>query len=269
MSNYDYWLERRNKIETSIGKWVGGDDVVIRNYSLKNDLLGNATYMQVIVLNATGKLVSKNLADWLEANFIGMSYPDARIWCNQVGALCGSEGSSVSAATVAGVLAADSRAYGGSKSSLIGVDFIRQALMKVQAGMTIDQLVSQSSYKNGKPNIMGFARPVARADERIDMYDKLRQQLGFKVGKHLKLAFEISAYLESNFNLSMNSGGYSCAFLADQDFSAQQVYNIKCMCVASGVTACFTDYSGRAQNSFLPLKCEDIDYNGPSPRPVE
>jgi citrate synthase len=36
----------------------------------------------------------------------------------------------------------------------------------------------------------------------------------------------------------------------------------------SGVTACYVDAVERPAETFLPLRCDDIDYQGPPPRDV-
>jgi hypothetical protein len=261
-----FWDNRRNKITSSIGGWQGGKDVISHGYSLIHELLGKVTYMQMIILNITGRLVDKKLADWFEGNFIGLSYPDARIWCNQIGALAGTMRTSPVAATVAGILGTDSRAYGGSQTSLIGMLYIQQALEQTKQGMNIQQLIEHSPYKDNHPVINGFARPVKKKDERIEAYEKMTKQLGFKVGAHLSLAYEIGEYLEKHYDLGMNSGGYSCAFYADQGFTAMEIYQIKAVAAASGIMASFVDNKEQPANTFLPLRCNDILYEGVAPR---
>lgn len=265
-SNVEYWESKRNKIETNIGKWTGGKDVICHGYSMMNELLGHVSYMQMIVLNITGRMISVNLSKWLEGNFIGVSYPDSRIWCNQIAALAGTSKTSVVAATVAGTLAADSRAYGGGQTSKIGMHFIQNALLDFDSGSTIEQILSKSATKNNKPIISGYARPIRRIDERIPPHQKMTKQLGFDIGKHLSLAYKIDSYLETKFGLGMNIAGYSCAFLSDQGFTPNEMYQIKALMVSSGVTACFIDNIKNEPHTFLPLHCEDILYDGPEHR---
>ena len=268
LSELIFWTKNRNKITTSIGKWVGGDDVICHGHSMMKELLGNISYMQMLVLNITGRLIEENVAKWLEGNFIGVSYPDARIWCNTIGSLAGSMKTSVVAATVSGVLAADSRGYGGSQTSLYGMEFIQSALKKHKSGESVDDIIKNSKHKNGKPVITGYARPVSRNDERLAPHQNMTQKLGFTQGEHMKLAFQINDYLDENYGLAMNVAGYSCAFLSDQKFSPEEVYRIKAMMVASGVTACYIDYFNRPAHSFLPQYCEDVKYDGVSLREI-
>ncbi|TQV84563.1 citrate/2-methylcitrate synthase [Aliikangiella coralliicola] len=267
--NLSFWTTRRNKISTSVGKWTGGEDVICHGHLMMKDLLGNISYMQMLVLNITGRLVDEKVAKWLEGNFIGVSYPDVRIWCNTIGALAGTTKTSVVSATVAGTLAADSRGYGGSQTSVYGMKFIQNALKQKQSGMTLEQIIKNANYKNGKPVITGYARPVARNDERLEPHQRMTEKLGFSVGEHLKLAWEINDYLEQHHDLAMNVAGYSCAFLSDQGFSPQEVYRIKSLMVASGVTACYVDYYERTSGSFLPQRCDDIEYDGHPIRTID
>lgn len=267
-AKYALWDARRGRMVTRIGKWIGGQDVHIRQYSLLHDLFMQKSYMQVLVLNATGRLVSPELARWLENNFMVMSYPDARIWCNQVGAFAGQLHSSPTAATAAGCLAADSRAYGGSLTSKLAMEFIQQAVQQINAGMSLQQLVDSVPLRHGKPAIIGFARPVSRHDERIEPHRRMTAALGFKDGPHLTLANQLSDYLLATYGMGINIGGYTAAFMSDQGFSPDDVYRIKNLCVASGVTACYVDQLNQPVHSFLALRCDDVRYQGVAARAV-
>lgn len=263
-----FWDNKRNKIETTVGKWIGGEEVTCYGHKIIEDLIGNISYVQMLILSATGRMVDKRVAQWIEGNLIGLSYPDARIWCNQIGSLAGTSKTSIAAATIAGSLAADSRAY-GCQTNKVAIQFIKQALSDHKNGQSIADIIKHSKHKNNKPDISGFARPVNRTDERIAPYEKMRKALGFEIGEHLALAFKLDDYLASNNGLGMNSGGYASAFLADQGFSADEVYHIKSLSVASGVMACAIDNEKKGPNTFLPLQCEDIEYVGHPPRTLD
>ncbi|MER2491866.1 hypothetical protein [Catenovulum sediminis] len=262
----EYWDSKRNKISTDIGKWIGGQEVYIRNHPLFAELFMQYSYMQIQVLNVTGKLISKELATWLENNFMCMSYPDARIWCNQIGALAGMNATSPSAAITAGVLAADSRAYGGSLTTKLAMAFIQQAVNKIAMGQPVEQLIAEAPIKHGKPAIVGYVRPVDKKDERILPHQRMTENLGFKKGPHLRLSEQLSTFLEAEYGSGINIGGYTAAFLSDQGFTPEEGYQIKALCVASGVAACFSDNVNHKKHEFLPKRCEDIRYTGPQIR---
>ena len=281
----DYWRGKRERITSSVGKWVGGRYVTSHGLKLVgcdaddqgNDdqsaftgnanLLGNISYMQMLVLNATGKRVEERVAKWLEGNFIGMSYPDPRIWCNQIGALAGTSNTSIVAATVSGILATDSRAYGGSQTNKIGMAFIQKAYKQYQQHGSFDEIVKDcKKNRKGNPVITGFARPMDRSDERIGPHEAMRKKLGFGIGKHLEFAFALGQYLEEKTGMGINIGGYSSAFLLDQDFTPDEIYRIKSLVCASGVMACAKDNQNSTTSSFLPMHCDDYDYTGQTDR---
>ena len=221
-----------------------------------------------MVLNATGRLIDKKIASWLEAVFICMSWPDPRIWCNQIGALGGTMRASVVASTAAGVLAGDSKLY-AQKTLLEGMRVIQDALKMKKNGLSAADIVKNECKKHrGKPFIMGYARPIAKGDERVDALEQYSKKLGMVAEDHLQLANEIDRIMSEEYGESININGYACAILSDSGFTPQEVYQLAAILVASGVTACYVDTFERPPESFLPLRCDDIDYQGPPPREV-
>ncbi|WP_429885935.1 hypothetical protein [Geoalkalibacter halelectricus] len=264
----EYWNTQRGKIRSRKGGWRVGKGVFCHGYNLLEDLAGSHSYFQVLILQATGRLPDKKFADWCEAFFICLSWPDARIWCNQIGALGGTVRASVVAATVAGILAGDSRAY-GQRTLVEGLQFIQGALKEKRRGLTARDIVHQECKRQGgKPQIMGYARPIAKGDERIIAMERVGKELGFDVGAHLSLAYEIENVLLDEFDEGMNIGGFVSAFFSDQGYSPKETYQICSVLIASGVTACYVDTYDRPPENFLPMHCDDIDYQGPPPRPV-
>lgn len=264
----DYLDQRRGKIVSNTGGWFPGVGVFSHGYSMLEELVGKKSYFQILILNATGRLVDKPLADWVEALYGCLSWPDPRIWCNQVGALAGAARTSVMAATAIGSLAADSRMY-GVFPLLESVGFIRAALVKHQGGASAATIIQDAfAACTGKPYIMGYRRPIAKGDERLEVMERVGQNLGFTIGDHMRLAYEIEKILMADHDEGMNINGYMSAFLADQGFTPEEAYQMFAMLVASGVTACYLDTYKRPADTFLPLRCEDIDYQGPARRVV-
>lgn len=264
----DYLNQRRGRILSNTGGWFPGTGVFSHGYNMLEDLVGKKSYFQILILNATGKMVERRFADWVEAIYGCLSWPDPRIWCNQIGALAGTVRTSVVTATALGSMAADSRTY-GVFPLVEGVNFIQAAHEKKSRGMTAFEIVNEvaAAYK-GKPYIVGYKRPIAKGDERLEAMEKVARQLGFNDGEHLLLAYEIERVLLDKFDEGMNINGYMSAFLSDQGFTAQEVYQMFSMLVASGVTACYLDTYHQPPNSFLPLRCDDIDYQGIAARSV-
>jgi citrate synthase len=261
-SDTSFWDAQRGVIHSSNGGWLAGKGVFCHGYNMLEDLVGKVSYFQVLMLNVLGYLPERRLADWLEAAYICLSWPDPRIWCNHIGALGGGTHTSVVAASAAGALAADSSMY-GSRTLLAGVDFIQRACAEGEAGAGVEAIVANELKRHhGKVKIMGYARPLASGDERIAAMEEVTARLGFQVGRHLQLAYDIEAILQRDFDESMNIGGYVSAFLSDHGFSAEEIYRMCALCVTSGVTACYIDARDKQPEAFLPLRCDDIEYRG-------
>jgi citrate synthase len=176
--------------------------------------------------------------------------------------------SSVVAATTAGILAADSRSY-GQKTLPEGMVFIQRAMAERKSGLSAREIVKiECAHHGGKPQFMGYARPIAKGDERLGAMEKVSKNLGFTQGDHLALAYDFEQVLIDEFDEAMNINGYISAFLSDQKFTPQEVYQICAVLVTSGVTACYVDTFERPAETFLPLRCDDMDYQGPPPRLV-
>lgn len=268
MDDTAFWDAHRQVLRTRKGGWVIGEAVYNHGFSMMDDLVGSHSFFQVLMLNVTGRLPEKRLADWLEACFICLSWPDARIWCNQIGALAGTARTSPVAAVSAGMLAADSRLYGPGVLEA-AVDFIVSALVQQRQGATAESIVAEAlaAFRGkGKAVIVGYARPIATGDERVVAMERVSRELGFDHGAHLALAFAVDAVLQREQAESMNLAGYVAAFLSDQGYSREEIYRLHSAWVNSGVHACYAEARDREADAFLPLRCDDIEYKGTPPR---
>lgn len=261
----DYWQKRRRQIRTSIGQWHPGKGVTSRGRSMLGELIHELSETQLLVFHLTGRIVDEPLAKWLEKSRFLTSYPDARIWCNQIASLAACQGVSPVTGGVLSFLAADSRAYGSCLSSLV-VEAVSSLYERYQATADFAVLLRSTPKRQGAPAIPGFLRPIRVHDERLAPMRKVTRELGFSSGRYLQFAEALSAHLEAEYGCGMNIAGYLCAFLMDQGFTAQQVYAISLRCVEGGAMACFQDYVGEKENAFLPLRCNDIEYTGPAQR---
>jgi len=267
-NRFQLWDRNRGTVRSSVGGWVIGRGVINRGREMMSEFVGSYSYMQVMIFNATGRMPERAFADWCDALFICLSWPDPRIWCNSIGALGGTSQCSPVASTVAGVLATDARSY-GVKPIVEGMEFIIEALKKSEAGASVESIIKEESARHGgKPLMMGYARPIAKGDERIPALERVRQASGLAAGPHLRLAFQIDEYLQNVHGESMNVNGYASAMMADFGYSPEEAYRIYPVVVASGVTACYVDTRDKASETFLALRCEDVEYAGKAARPV-
>jgi hypothetical protein len=269
MTDTDFWDKKRNTIRSSKGGAIIGEGRVFSHgYSILEELLGKASFFQVLILNITGRLPEEALAKWIEASFVCLSWPDARIWCNQIGSLGGTLRTTPVAAIAAGIMASDSLLYG--PGTVLGAsEFITKSLRMREQGITIDSIVHEYGRNaSAKPVIPGYARPLTHGDERIPAMERITENLGFDIGKHLSLAYEIQAYLFEHYEESLNFSGYIMAFLSDQELSPKDIYRIYSLCVSSGIHACYAEAYDNPPESFLPLRCEDVEYKGKLHRPL-
>ncbi len=260
--NTKIWDKNHGRIFAT-GGIVPGKGIFCCGYDMMKDLVGKVPFSQVIILNVTGRMVEKKVAQWLDAYFICNSYPDARIWCNQIGSLAGTMQVDPVAGVVFGILASDSHLYGPGtvKES---AEFIIAALLKKKEGFSARQIVELNQRNNkAKPQIIGFAsRPIFVGDERIEAMEKFSKELGFERGEHLSLVFEIEEIMIEKTGEGMNALPYVTGFLVDQGFNPKEIYNICATLVFSGVQACYVNAKLNYPGVFFPLQCEDIDYQG-------
>ncbi len=233
-----------------------------------DELVGHASFFQVLIMHVIGRLPERRLAEWLEAIFICLSWPDPRMWPNQIGALGGTVKSSPITAICLGTLAADSRIYGpGTLPD--SCRFIIYAMKRINQGESIESFLdSQPKRPGGQIIAPGYIRPFAKGDERVAPMQRVADELGFDIGAHLKLGYEIQEVLYKRYGESMNLAGYIVSFLLDQGFSTDEIFRVCSLLVSGGVHACYTEAADREPESFLPLRCDDIEYCGVAERPI-
>lgn len=259
------WDDLRRIIRSRSGGWRVGEDVFIHGRGLFADLLGRASWFQLLVLNMTGRLPERRLADWLEGTFMCLSWPDARIWCNQIATYAGALRTPPTAAASAGIMASESRLYGPGTALASGA-FIIDAQHAFERGAAPAEIISAYCKRKRTRAIPGFARPVAKGDERVAAMRRYAAALGFTVGKHMTVANAVEQELFISTGESMNLAGYITAFLSDQGFTPAEIHALYAVCVESGLLACYREAVANPPDSFLPLRVDDINYIGPPPR---
>jgi len=251
MSNdtYKTWDEQRGKIRTGIGGWKIGEGVTTHGYSLFDELVGKVSWFEILILNIAGKRPEQRLTKWIEAVYSCLSFPDSRIWCNQIGA-------------------SDSRMYGPGTLPT-SYDFLLHAMQQYQDGVDVKGIVEGQSRRSGsQPIIPGYGRPLATGDERVLVMNDVTENLGFEWGAYMHLAREIDQYMLKEYNESMNFATFIVAFLQDQEWSRKEICRVTWGLVTAGVAACYSEAYDKPAETFLPLRCDDIDYQGVASRPV-
>lgn len=265
MIDYDRY---RGTIFSRKGGWRVGVGIETHGYSLLDDIHGKCSLFQVMIMNVTGKLPERRLADMVEGLFICSSWPDARIWCNKLGAFSAATRTSATAAIAAGGLAGDSKLYGAGAGRAIDA-FINSAYQHINVEKwSVGDFIETYAYKYGKLQAPGFARPLAKGDERVVAMRHHANELGYSTGPFESLANLVEDYLSAKEGEGLNSAGYFVVFMKDQGFTIEQIMGIGAWAISTGVYASYFEYIDQAPEVFLPLKVDDIDYAGPAIRDV-
>jgi hypothetical protein len=255
----------RGTILTRKGGWEIGKGISAQGYSLLDDLLGKASFFQVMMLHVGDRLPEKRLGQWLEATFICLSWPDPRIWCNQMGSFGGALKASPAASICAGIMASDSDIYGPG-TVIPATRFIVNAVKAINASDSVADYINSAAKTRLGLRAPGYGRPLAKGDERVTAMLQLAKDLGFDNGPHIETALEIDKYLYQHFDESLNLAGYIMAFLSDQGYSETEIYRIYSLCVSGGIHACYSEAYDQRPDWFLPLRCSDIENTGAKPR---
>lgn len=264
MSNASGWEQRRNRIFTRKGGWTIGKGITASGYSLLDELLVDHGLIDVVFLHCTGHLPDPALSRWIEGMFICLSFPDPRIWCNQISALAGNGGCSPTAAVTAGTLASDSTLYGPG-SYVQACDFLEQAEQAQADGIELgDFLVSRR--KQGNRTTPGFARPIAHGDDRVWAMQQMARELGLEPGPKTRIAEQLGELIGTPGQSAMNLLGYSAAFMMDHGMTLTDIRRVGSLSVMAGTHACYSETADSPRGSFLPLRCDDIEYTGCAPR---
>jgi citrate synthase len=262
-----FWEQRRARIRTRKGGWRIGQGVSVHGHSLLDELLGRHGYVEVLYLEVVGELPEPRLARWIEASFLCLSFPDPRIWCNQVGALAGSSRVAPVPGIAAGVMASDSAVYGPG-STRAACELLGGLRRAIDGGETIAAWIARHTTRGGRLRAPGFSRPVVRGDDRVGALAGFAAELGFADGPWLDLAWRLDAELRAQGNDALNMLGYVAAFLLDRGMRIEDGERLYALAVAAGVHACYAEAADEPAGGFLPLALADVEYTGVAPRPL-
>ncbi len=259
------WETRRHRVVTRKGGWRVGGGVRVGAYSLLDDMVGKHTFFELLILEVTDRLPPPALARWLETCFMCMSFPDPRIWCNQIGALAGTMRCAPGAAVTAGTLASDSVMYGPGPSHE-ACRFIAQATRDFREGKSIESIVARCTTRGGRLRAPGYSRPIASGDDRVDAMRRAAAEFGLPEGQHMGVALQLDEYLRAHGTDSLNMLGYIAAFVMDSSLSVEEGYRLFTLSVNAGVHACYSEAADEPAGTFLPLRVDDVEYTGAPPR---
>ena len=250
----------RDNVPNSYGGWSIGGESLLHGYSIQRELVGKLSWMQSMIFSATGKVPPENHAHLIEAMFIVTSYPDPRLWCNRVAALAGTARVPAMSALSVGIASSEARLYNG-QATYAATSIIKKAKLILDDGgeEALENYII-STLKRDR-HIPGFGRPLTSKEERIEPVEIEAKKLGVEAGDYLATMRLIEGALR-RFRLTLNYAGYAGARLLDMGFNQNEILVIITLCLYNGMIPCYLDSYKNDPNTFLPIACEDILYEG-------
>ena len=255
--------EHVGKLVTSAGAFFPGERVVFRGQDLFTSLK-NLDWLELYLFGITGRRYTPQQMRVLHVCWTHNSYPDARLWNNRVAALAGTTRSTGALGISAALAVSEASIYGGA-TQIRCCEFLTRAKKMLDEGADLDELVrSEIKVKRG---IGGYGRPIVSTDERIAPIMAIVREQGLENGPHLKLAFEVERILlEGRWRWHINSVGLTAALCADFGLSPHEYYLVAVPVFLAGMPPCYIDAVEKTENSFFPLPCRMISYEGVASR---
>lgn len=253
-------LNSENNWITRMGLAFAGERVVFRGKDLFSELR-DMRWMELFLYGITGRCFAEKQIILFEALWsLSTSYADPRIWNNRVASLAGTA-RSTGALGISAAIAVSEAAIYGFKPIMGAYDFIIKANKERALNGNIEALVLTELHESR--TIPGYARPRINKDERIAPLLTRARELGFGDGKHLATAIEIERVLFDNgYRMRMNVAAPAAALAADQGLTRREYYQFVLPCFIAGMSPCFIEANERPAGTFLPLRCDRVDYFG-------
>ncbi len=259
MSGPSTLLESEDRLVTEMGAWFPGERVVFRGCDLHHDL-GRLEWIDLYMFAITGRHLPHHHLQMINALWVQTSYPDPRLWNNQVSALAGTARSTGNLAIAASMAVSEATIY-GRRTDIRAIDFLQHTRRALAQGADVVELVEQRLAQTR--SLPGYGRPVVSRDERILNLMPLVEEYGFAEGEYVRLVFSIEKILEQQRRrLRLNYGGLAAALGAEMGLSPREHYLGSMMAFLAGMIPCFLDGADKPEGSLLPLRCSRLEYEG-------
>lgn len=270
MSTTDKLPESRNPLaayegvlRTAVGACWPGSHALFRGLNLHTELQ-DSDWLGLYVFGLTGRHFSPAEIRMLHGIWVLTSYPDTRLWNNRVGALAATTRSSAVLGLAAAVGVTEAGIYGGGPG-IRAVDFFQRVGRAVDDGQELSEFVAEEMKVR---RIYGYGRPLNSHDERLSSLRALAESLGFADGKHYRLALAVGEILVRDYKpfLLMNFAGLTAALCVDLGFTPRQYQLFNILKTLAGIPPCILEAAEKPAGAIYPLRCEQVNYIGVSPR---
>jgi len=252
--------ENVGRVRSRVGGCFIGSHAVFRGEDL-HTAFADARWMDLYLFGITGRRFTEPQLRLFEAIWTYTSYPDARIWNNRVAALAGSARSTGNLGVSAALAVSEAAIYGRGIDIRVS-DFLARTMAHVAAGGELGPWVMRELAEHR--TLAGYGRPISnRRDERLDPILNLARSLGLTDGPHLKLAQDVERFLlQGRLRMSANYGAICAALTADMGLTPREHYFYVHVAFVAGMIPCYIDAAQRPANTFLPLPCDGVAYEG-------
>ena len=250
--------------QTAITK-IEPNKISVRGYKL-DELMGKASYAQMVYLLFKGEMPSQNTGKMIEAILVSSvdhgTTPPSALSAMTVA----STGAPLNASVAAGILSV-SRFHGGAIEECMhilkqGIDIIENSGCDEQeaAAMVINE------YRSHKKRLSGFGHRLHTDDPRTKKLFKLAEQYGI-AGKVIKLARALECELEkiSGKKLPINVDGAIAALLYEMDFDPVLANAFFMIARVPGLVAHIYEETTRYK-PMRKIHPTDVEYDGPADR---
>ncbi|MCU6501962.1 hypothetical protein LPN04_29640 [Rugamonas sp. A1-17] len=250
--------QHAGRLPTAVGGAFPGTHAIFRGHDLHRDL-GGLDWVDLYAFGITGRRLKPEQIEMLHGIWVNTSYPDARLWNNRAAALAANSRSSPTMGMVAALAISEATVYGG-QAGLWALDFLQQALIRVQDGEDLERLVLKHAREH---RIHGYGRPINSTDERLPWLMALAAKLGLANGPHVTLAFEVEKVLLRHYpKLRMNYAALHAALVSDMGLSAQEYQLLRIPTFMAGIAPCFVEAAEKPEGALFATSCDAVRYHG-------
>lgn len=247
------------KFRTAITKHEAGEPV-IRGYKLI-DLLKKVSFTQAIFLVLAGELPDQKQEKMLNAILVASIDHGVEAPSTTVARITAGDGVPLANAVAAGV-GAIGKHHGGAVEAAAKI--FQEAVKDNESAAEIVKKAKEESRR-----LPGFGHKIYEVDPRTQAILDVAKEINFS-GPHTKLAQEIETELNkvSSNKLPLNIDGITAAVISDLGFDWQLGNGFFVIARTVGLVAHVHEEMTREKPVSHRLSDEDVDYDGPSDRPI-